>query len=282
MPYLAKQKMSEDFERNRIQMQIQKEMEIMKRRAGYREEEQFRGRDIARELEALGTFLKTGAEGVKGLDRPLLQLLEHLATAGISGEEIPTIEPEKVGAALAPYTEMMAGQAGALGLPESFIEKMGVATQLKGSPFAMDLLEQQIKTTAGREARGLKEREIKVKEEELKLKGKKTPKEAKKELKEREKRAFSLREKIAKPPEDTTPEQKKLWKDELAIEEEEINKLKKQVGKKTDEDYRAMAAHLNREGFKIIDVDTNKDLRQWLTEQGYSVTRLRGFFLRGK
>jgi len=193
MPYLAKQKMELDQQRKSMQMYLEREMEIMRGRAGYREEEQFRGRDIGRELEAFSTFLKTGAEGVKGLDQPLLQLLERLATAGIAGKEIPTVEPEKVGAALAPYTETMAEQAGALERGEYLpAEKMGIATQLLGSKRAMDLLKEIGKTRAGREAREVTREKTRLGWAEL---GVKKKGETKKQLEDKLK-FFAKKEKV--------------------------------------------------------------------------------------
>ena len=279
MPYIAKQKMREDFERNRMQMQVQKEMEIMGKRAGYEKEKQARTSENQIKLE----LVKTGKIGVEDLDRPLDELLYRLGQAGVTSPAIPTIRPEILEQRRRPYIETMVDQAGALERGEYLpTEKMGVATQLLGSKRAMDLLEEIGKTRAGREERKLRGREVKVKEEELglKKKGEKPPKELEKKLEDKIKLLRQTEEKLAKPEEDVTEEQKGLWRSSIEETKQEINELRGKIGRKTDEEYRALAADLNRRRLasKPEDLDTNRELRQSLIAQGYNIARLKRFF----
>lgn len=279
MPYLAQQKMRMDFERKKTQMQLQKEMEILGRRAGYREEEQARTSENAIKLE----LVKTGKIGVQDLDRPLDELLYRLGQAGVTHPAIPTISREVVEERKLPYAETMVDQATALEAGKYLpLEKMAIATQLKGSDYAMDLLKEIEKTRAGREARGLKEREVKAKEEELglKKKGEKPPKELEKKLEDKIKLLRQTEEKLAKAVEDVTEEQKVLWRSTIEETKQQINELRGKIGRKTDEEYRALVADLNRRGLasKAEDLDTNRELRQSLIAQGYNIARLKRFF----
>lgn len=279
MPQLAQQKMREDFERNKMQMYLQRESEIMGKRAGYKEEEQARTSANAIKLE----LIKTGKIGVKDLDRPLDELLYRLGQAGVTSPAIPTITPEILEQRRRPFIETMVDQAGALEAGKYLpAEKMGIATQILGSKRTMDLLKEIGKTRAGREARVLKGREIKVKEEELGLdkEGKKKRKELETELKNKIKLLRQTEEKLAKPVEDVTEEQKGLWRSTIDETKQEINGLRGKLGRKTDEEYRALAADLNRRRLasKPEDLDTNRELRQSLIAQGYNIARLKRFF----
>jgi len=283
MPYLAKQKMREDFERNRIQMQVQKEMEIMGKRAGYEEEKQARTSENQIKLE----LVKTGKIGVKDLDRPLDELLYRLGQAGVTAPAIPTISPEILEQRRRPFIETMVDQAGALERGKYLpAEKMGVATQLLGSKRAMELLEEIEKTRAGRKERGLREREVIVKEEELglKKKGEKLPKELEKKLENKIKELRKYEEKRSKlrgsPETAETGEEIKYVNSVIEETKQEINELRGKIGRKTDEEYRALAADLNRRRLasKPEDLDTNRELRQSLIAQGYNIARLKKFF----
>jgi len=261
MPYIAQQKMREDFERNKMQMQMQKEMEIMGRRAGYEEEKQARTSENAIKLE----LVKTGKIGVADLDRPLDELLYRLGQAGVTHPALPTISPEIIEQRRRPYTEMMAGQAEALGLPESIIEKTGVATQLKGSPFAMDLLEQQRKTRAGREQREISRGKTKLGWAELAAKKKgEIPN---KELKKKQNELIKRRDK-ARASWDEEGEQK-LTK--------QINALYEKFGEKSEKDYESLAESLKAKGYTIEKIRKTPGMVEDLKKQGFEIWILAGY-----
>ena len=283
MPYIAQQKMREDFERNKMQMYLQRESEIMRKRAGYEEEKQARTSENQIKLE----LVKTGKIGVKDLDRPLDELLYRLGQAGVTHPALPTISPEIIEQRRRPYIGTMVDQAGALERGKYLpAEKMGVATQLLGSKRAMELLEEIEKTRAGRKERGLREREVIVKEEELglKKKGEKLPKELEKKLENKIKELRKYEEKRSKlrgsPETAETGEEIKYVNSVIEETKQEINELRGKIGRKTDEEYRALAADLNRRRLasKPEDLDTNRELRQSLIAQGYNIARLKKFF----
>jgi len=220
LPYIAKKKMQLDQERKIMQMYLNKRLTEY----GALEEMGKRGRaeqyDYASMLKFLGSILK----GTEGLDRPGMAGRMRASELGVP-VPLEEVSPEQYGEAGRPYGEMMAGQAEALGLPESFIEKMGVATQLKGSPFAMDLLEQQIKTTAGREAREVTREKTKLGWAELGVKGEKL---TKKQLEDKLK-FFAKKEKVFVDQLKSLEEEIGITDAELLAGDPKVENLKTQI-----------------------------------------------------
>jgi len=284
LPYLMQKRMQEQYlERSYGQYE---ELARVKEGLFRRSQKEIQDRASANAIKL--ELVKTGRIGVEDLDRPLDELLYRLGQAGVTHPAIPSIGRETIEERRRPYGDIMAKMSGALEQAKYLpAEEVAPATGLFGSEYVMDFLKQAEKTRAGKEERRLKDEGFKVErerialgEKELKAKKGKTPEEKRKELKEKEKRLFSLKEKIAKPEEDITPKQIELWRNEAEILKEDINKLKKETGAKTDEEYRALAADLNRRGLasKAADLDTNRGLRQALIAQGYNVARLKKFF----
>ena len=152
-------------------------MYLEKQIAGYGawEEMQKRGRAEKYDYDTMLKFLGSVLKGTEELDRPGMAGRMRASELGIP-VPLEEILPEQYGEAIRPYGETMAGQAEALGMGESFIKKMGVATQLLGSKPAMDLLEQQRKTIAGREAREISREKTRLGWAELGVKGEKLTK----------------------------------------------------------------------------------------------------------
>jgi len=172
LPYFAKQKMQLDQQRKLMELYLNKQLAEY----GAWEETQKRGRaeqyDYDTKIRLLASLLK----GTEKLDRPAMAGLMRAPELGMDFG-LPEVSPEQYGEAVRPYTKMMADQAGALEAGEYLpVEKMGVATQLKGSEYAMDLLKEIEKTRAGREERGLRKGELDLARAEAGVKGEKLTK----------------------------------------------------------------------------------------------------------
>lgn len=261
MPYLAQQKMRTDFERNRIQMQIQKEMEIMGRRAGYREEEQLRARDIARGLETLGMM----TESVKGLARPELELRRRAPLSGIE-TGLPPYDPEQAEREMAPTESLMQHMAKTLEERKFMLpEKIALATRILPLKTITERPLEIEKARAGREAREITREKTKLGWAELaaKKKGELPEKELKKKLD----KLINRRDK-ARGSWDEEGEQK-LTK--------QINALYKKLGEKSEKDYENLAENLRTKGYTIEKIKETPGMVKDIERQGFEIWILAGY-----
>ena len=168
MPYLAQLKMRTDFERKRSQIYLEKELERMRVRAGYREEEQVRAGNIARGLETLGMM----TESVKGLARPELELRRRAPISGIETGLLP-YDPEQAEREMAPTEDVMQHMAktfeeGKFMLPE----KIALATRILPLETITERPLEIEKAKAGREQREIAREKTKLGWAELGVKKK--------------------------------------------------------------------------------------------------------------
>jgi len=262
MPYIAKQKMRLDQERKIMQMYLDRELEIMRRRAGYREEEQFRGRDISRDLGVLGTFLKS----LEGLARPELEMRRRAPLSGIE-TGLPPHVPEEYEAEMAPIEDIMqymtkAFEEGKFMVPE----KVALATRILPLKTITERPLELEKAKAGREQQRLREEEIKLGREELeaKKKGELPDKELKKTLD----KLINRRDKARLD----------------AFDEEEANKLTKQInalykklGEKSEKDYEEAATGLKAKGYTSENIEQYPDVVKKIESKGFKLWVLMGY-----
>ena len=100
LPLLLRGQMDE----KRVKLYLDKALKEMEMRGDIRGEEA--KKEFMRKI--MLQFIETGQEGVEGLDRPLLALLERLPEAGITDPSIPTLAPGVYGRATVPFEETQA------------------------------------------------------------------------------------------------------------------------------------------------------------------------------
>lgn len=100
LPLLLRGQMDE----KRVKLYLDKALKEMEARGDIRGEEA--KKEFMRKI--MLQFIETGQQGVEGLDRPLLALLERLPEAGVTDPSIPTLGPGVYGRATAPFEETQA------------------------------------------------------------------------------------------------------------------------------------------------------------------------------
>lgn len=100
LPLLLRGQMDE----KRVKLYLDKALKEMEARGDIRGEEA--KKEFMRKI--MLQFIETGQQGVEGLDRPLLALLERLPEAGVTDPSIPTLAPGVYGRATAPFEETQA------------------------------------------------------------------------------------------------------------------------------------------------------------------------------
>lgn len=101
-------------------------------------------------------LIETGQEGVEGLDRPLLALLERLPEAGITDPSIPTLSPGAYGRATAPFEGVQSLFAGAMeDVKAPSEEEYGWATRILGTEKVTEFQKEFEKKRAGEAKLGL-------------------------------------------------------------------------------------------------------------------------------
>jgi len=168
LPYIMRQRMQEQY----LESSSAQYEKLAKLKDELYRRSQLDIQNKASEHRIKGEMVRAGIIGVKDVDRPLLELIERLGVAGVTGPGIPTPKPGLLEEKKRPYGDIMAKMSGALEQAEYLpTEEVGPATGLLGSKRVMEFLEQ-----AGRERRvgkelGLREREVAVSEKEVGLKG---------------------------------------------------------------------------------------------------------------
>lgn len=265
-----------------VQEQLQRSG-LARRLEGYAASEEMQKRllQAGYSRDVVKMILTSIFRGAEGYGRPGVEALSRIRQIGLG--ETPGIPPEIPGQyeeIQQPYANLMPALGRRLEAGEyPSREEMAILTRILGAEKVQEFLEQAEKVRSEKGKLAVAERKVTVEEKKLGLE-EKGEKDLGKLLKEKMKQLKAQQEKLAKPPEDVSPEQKKLWKSNIEELQQEINEIRKKLGRKTDEEYRALAADLNRRGLasKAIDIETNRELKQALKAQGYNIARLKRFF----
>lgn len=162
LPLLLRGQMDE----KRVKLYLDKALKEMEARG------EIRGEEAKKEFmrKIMLQLIETGQQGVEGLDRPLLALLERLPGAGVTDPSIPTLAPGVYGRATAPFEETQALLTERLeGKQYPSEVEIANATRVFGSDKVTEMLKELEKKSIG-EAR-LKEEGVghKLQEERLDL-----------------------------------------------------------------------------------------------------------------
>jgi len=269
--YGAWGKVQEELQRSGLARRLegyaaQEEMEKRLLEAGY-------SRDVVKMI--LASIIK----GTEAFGRPGVEALSRIRQVGL-GETpgIPEEIPGQYEEIMEPYASLMPALGRRLQEGEyPSREEMSILTRLLGAERVQEFLEQAEKVRSGKEKLAVERRKVTVAEKKQEAE-KKGEKDLAKKLEQKIKLLKATQEKLAKPVEDVTKEQKKLWQSNLEELEQEINELRARLGKKTDEQYRALAVQLNARGFKLEDLNKNRELIASLKSRGYNIARLKRFF----
>lgn len=263
---------------------VQEELQrsgLARRLEGYTAQEEMQNRllQAGYSRDVVKMILASVTKGTEGFGRPGVEALERIRQLGLG--ETPGIPPEVPGQyeeVTAPYAQLLPALARRLQEGEyPSREEMAILTRLLGPEKVQEFLKQAEKVRSEKGKLKVAQRKVTVEERKLGLE-EKGKKDLGKTLIAKIKLLKATQEKLAKPVEDVTREQKALWQSNVEELEQEINEIRARLGKKTDEQYRALAVQLNARGFALADLDKNKELIASLKSRGYNIARLKRFF----
>lgn len=265
------------FRKEDVQMWLEKALKEI----GAREASQLRLGEQRRMTELLNRYFGATAEGVKGQDYPGYAYLERVGGVDIPGLEAPAVPgdyQEKL-QAIAELVRQFAIAREAGEFPTEATIKDG--TQMFGSKATLGWLDKYFggemrkeEIAGAEELRGIERDKLGVRREELKLKKKGKEEKPGKEgtleklIKDREK----LINKMDIPLEGEEAEVERI--NRLT---KQINALQKEMGLKSDEEYKEVAERLKAKGYTNKNIDRYPEVISMIKKQGFEIWVLKGY-----
>jgi len=270
IPMLLQQK----FEKERVQGWLDKTL----KEYGALEGMQTRGAERTQMTEMIRAILSSMREGVKGQDYPGAELLRRMGGMELPGVEVPAV-PGDYQEKLQGMGDLMKQLALAKETGEFPTEAtIGDATGLLGSKAVMSFLEKLFggelrkgELAAAEETTKLEWDKLGVRRAELKEKGKEEkPGKAgmlEKLIKEREK----LRDKVEVEEGDESDY------DRLERLTKQISGLQKEMGLKSDGEYKEAARRLKAKGYTSKNIDKYPEVISIIKREGFEIWVLKGY-----